>query len=45
MRERVALAGGTLSVDAGERGTFVKACLPTRPGAYAKQSAAEQAAS
>ncbi len=45
MRERVALAGGTLSVDADERGTFVKACLPTRPGAYASQSAAEQAAS
>ncbi len=45
MRERVALAAGTLSVDTGEHGTLVKACLPVLPGAHAVQSGAEQAAS
>jgi signal transduction histidine kinase len=28
MRERVALAGGTLAIDAGERGTTVAATFP-----------------
>jgi signal transduction histidine kinase len=32
MRERVGLAGGTLSVDSGEQGTLVRACLPTLQG-------------
>jgi glucose-6-phosphate-specific signal transduction histidine kinase len=30
MRERVSLAGGTLSLDSGERGTSLSACLPAR---------------
>ncbi len=29
MRERVALAGGSMSISSGERGTLVTACLPT----------------
>jgi signal transduction histidine kinase len=45
MRERVALAGGTLSVDTGEHGTLVKACIPTLSGGHVLQSRAEQAAS
>ncbi len=44
MRERVALAGGTLAVDTGDRGTLVKACLPTLAGTQVPGSA-EQAAS
>jgi signal transduction histidine kinase len=30
MKERASLAGGTLSVDSGEQGTVVRACLPVR---------------
>ncbi|HTA33057.1 MAG TPA: GAF domain-containing sensor histidine kinase [Solirubrobacteraceae bacterium] len=45
MRERVALAGGTLGVDSGEQGTIVRACLPTLEGAQVARSGAEQAAS
>ena len=30
MRERVSLAGGTLSIDSGEQGTLVRVCLPAR---------------
>ncbi len=44
MRERVALTGGTLTVESGEHGTLVKACLPTLPGLHLT-SGAEQAAS
>jgi glucose-6-phosphate-specific signal transduction histidine kinase len=29
MRERVSLAGGTLTVSPSERGTLIRACLPT----------------
>jgi len=32
MRERVSLAGGTLTLDSNERGTLVKASLPARAG-------------
>ena len=32
MRERVALAGGTLSIESGEQGTLLSACLPTLRG-------------
>ena len=32
MRERVGLAGGTLSIDSGEHGTLLRACLPTLQG-------------
>jgi signal transduction histidine kinase len=45
MRERVGLAGGTLSIDSSERGTIVRACLPTLEGAQIGGSGAEQAAS
>jgi len=45
MRERVGLAGGTLSVDSGAQGTLLRACLPTLQGAQVGQSGAEQAAS
>ena len=31
MQERVSLAGGTLSVDSGERGTVLSARLPGTP--------------
>jgi signal transduction histidine kinase len=31
MRERVSLAGGTLSIESNERGTLVCACLPVAP--------------
>jgi signal transduction histidine kinase len=49
MRERVSLAGGTLSVESGEQGTSVRARLPARhrePGGVdAGDSDAEQVAS
>jgi len=45
MRERVSLAGGTLSIDSGEQGTLLRACLPTLPGGQAGQSGSERAAS
>lgn len=45
MRERVGLAGGTLSVDSGEQGTLLRACLPTLQRDHVGQSGAEQAAS
>jgi signal transduction histidine kinase len=44
MRERVGLAGGTLSIDSGAHGTLLKACLPTLEGAQRGPSGAEQAA-
>ncbi len=49
MHERVNLAEGTLSVDSGEQGTLVRACLPVRrrgqAGSPVGRSASEQAAS
>jgi signal transduction histidine kinase len=47
MRERVSLAGGTLSIDSGEQGTLVRACLPARgrAGDSEGHSSSEQAAS
>jgi signal transduction histidine kinase len=49
MKERVDLAGGTLSISSDERGTLVTACLPTRDdrrrGNQAEWSGANQAAS
>jgi signal transduction histidine kinase len=45
MRERVGLAGGTLSIDSGEQGTIVRACLPTIQGPQIARSGAEQTAS
>ncbi len=46
MRERVALAGGTLSISSGERGTLLHVSLPARLRAGpASGSHAEQAAS
>jgi signal transduction histidine kinase len=45
MRERVGLAGGTLSIDSGEQGTLLRACLPTLRGGRAEQSGSERAAS
>ena len=45
MHERVALAGGTLSIDSGGRGTLMRACLPTLNGDRVGQSGTEQAAS
>jgi signal transduction histidine kinase len=42
MRERVSLAGGTLSLESGPRGTLVRARLPTRaPVEHPAASAAE----
>jgi signal transduction histidine kinase len=34
MRERVALAGGTLRISANEHGTLLLACLPTKANRY-----------
>jgi signal transduction histidine kinase len=47
MYERVSLAGGTLSIDSGEQGTLVRACLPARgrAGHSEGHSSSEQAAS
>jgi len=47
MRERVGLAGGTLSISSNEDGTRVRACLPAhgRTGASTARSGSEQAAS
>jgi signal transduction histidine kinase len=49
MQERVSLADGTLSIDSGEHGTLVRACLPARHrdpvGSPVGRSASEQAAS
>ncbi len=49
MHERVSLAEGTLSIDSGEQGTLLKACLPLRrrgeAASPAKLSASEQTAS
>jgi signal transduction histidine kinase len=44
MRERVSLAGGTLSIDSDERGTLVRACLPVLQTSQAEPSGANQAA-
>jgi signal transduction histidine kinase len=49
MHERVSLAEGTLSIDSGEQGTLITACLPLRRRGQAtppaKLSASEQTAS
>jgi signal transduction histidine kinase len=47
MRERVSLAGGSLSINSGEHGTVVRAALPTRgrAGGAVARSASEQTAS
>jgi signal transduction histidine kinase len=47
MHERVSLAGGSLSIESGGRGTMIRACLPVRAGAGAStpRSEPEQAAS
>ncbi len=45
MHERVSLAEGTLSIDSGEQGTLLRACLPTLRGGQAGQSGSERAAS
>ena len=45
MNERVALAGGTLSIRSDANGTLLAACLPLRPSASAEISGAQQAAS
>ncbi len=47
MRERVSLAGGTLSISSGEDGTLVRTCLPAhgRAGRDPQSSGAKQAAS
>jgi two-component system, NarL family, sensor histidine kinase DevS len=45
MRERVSLAGGTLSIDSGEQGTLLRACVPTLVGSRAGRSGGQQAAS
>jgi signal transduction histidine kinase len=43
MRERAGLAGGTLTVDSGEHGTCVRACLPTRRSSAAAAAAQRSA--
>ena len=49
MQERVSLADGTLSVDSGEQGTLVRACLPARhrgrAAGHMGRSGSEQATS
>jgi signal transduction histidine kinase len=46
MHERVSLAGGTLSIESGDQGTLLRACLPKRDHAGRLESSdAEQAAS
>jgi signal transduction histidine kinase len=49
MQERVSLAEGTLSIDSGEQGTLVRACLPVRhrggAGSPVGRSGSEQTAS
>ncbi|HZL48437.1 MAG TPA: GAF domain-containing sensor histidine kinase [Solirubrobacteraceae bacterium] len=49
MQERVSLAEGTLSIDSGEQGTLVRACLPVRhrggAGSPVERSGSEQTAS
>jgi signal transduction histidine kinase len=46
MQERATLAGGTLRLESGERGTLLTACLPLgRNGADAASSGSQQAAS
>jgi signal transduction histidine kinase len=47
MHERVSLAGGSLSIESGVRGTMIRACLPVRAGTGAStaRSEPEQAAS
>jgi signal transduction histidine kinase len=46
MEERAALAGGTLSLDSGEQGTLLTACLPVRrAGGERAGSGSQQAAS
>ena len=41
MQERVSLAGGTLSIDSGERGTLISARLPARRRDQAGERGAE----
>jgi signal transduction histidine kinase len=47
MRERVSLAGGTLSIDSGEQGTLLRTCLPvgTRADPAMEPTGLERAAS
>ena len=45
MNERVALAGGTLSITSGSNGTLLAACLPLPPSAPAEISGTQQAVS
>jgi signal transduction histidine kinase len=42
MHERVTLAGGTLSIDSGERGTRIRACLPARGGSGASTARSQR---
>ncbi|MHB8234457.1 MAG: GAF domain-containing sensor histidine kinase [Solirubrobacteraceae bacterium] len=45
MQERAALAGGTLSLDSGQQGTLLSACLPLRRAGEEAGSRPQQAAS
>jgi signal transduction histidine kinase len=45
MQERVALAGGTLTLDSGAQGTLLSACLPLRHTSSEADSGSQQAAS